>query len=231
VSNRHRSGPDFSEVKEEAGVADGLLQDWVVGRLGPYHPIALDSSVAHGLLHRLDRDTSGLLLCAKNYQGYYSGQLQFETRNVRKSYVCLCHGFVHSSRHLLEYPLRARGQHSDVDPRGRCATTEIVVVAHFARDEGRGFSLTEIRLHTGRMHQIRAHLSHAGHALVGDNVYGDFPHPEWCRRTFLHAHEVCMCTKGGTVEAACTLPLDLKRALFQLHATQRSAIVLRDGNT
>jgi len=190
--------------------------------------------MAYGLLHRLDRDTSGVVLCAKSYLGYYLAQLHFEARRVRKVYVCLCQGWVQRrTAWFLEASLRAEGGRATVVAGGgagaRSARTEVQVVGHLlgsGRDAS--LSLLEVRLHTGRLHQIRAHLAHEGHPLVGDAAYGGGASHAWCPRIFLHSYGLSLRLalegeEGAEVEeqavdAHSPLPSDLRGALANLVA-------------
>ncbi|CAJ1415933.1 unnamed protein product [Effrenium voratum] len=218
--------PDGAENGAAAGADGGLpLQDWVSATLGVRHAVCKDRSHDYGLAHRLDRFTSGAVLCATSYAGLYLTQLEFATRRVGKIYLALCVGLVRCNR-LVEAPLsggrKADGSwHSYVDTAGRTARTEILEVSHLS-DGQHTFSLVEIRLHTGRQHQIRAHLASEGHALVGDSQYGG-PVPQWCPRTFLHASRVAL--EGG--EVTCPLPRDLLDALAKLEPCSKACRALK----
>jgi len=101
---------------------------------------------------------------------------------------------------------------------GRYALTELMAVVHLVASHGKLFSLVEIRLHTGRQHQIRAHLAAAGLPLASDTLYGGELH-SWCPRSFLHASGLALQMGGGTLIAKCPLPRDLHAALGSLAAT------------
>jgi 23S rRNA pseudouridine1911/1915/1917 synthase len=123
-----------------------------------------------GLVHRLDKDTSGCLVVARTEQALASLQAQFQGRTVEKTYLALVHG-VPAAEGRLETPY---GRHPRDRTRytsragSRRAATSWRVVERF----GEVASLLEVRLETGRTHQIRVHLSEAGHPLLGDAVYG-----------------------------------------------------------
>jgi len=199
------------------------LQDWVMGQLGSESLVAEDAGAAHGFLHRLDCQTSGAILCARTYHGYFLASLQFAARRVRKEYVCLCHGWLCASPHLFEAPLlvvHAAGgaKCSTLGVGGRPARTELHWVRHFRGPCGTRLSLTAVRLHTGRMHQIRAHLGSAGHPLVADPKYGGRLFP-WCRRVFLHAARLELDIGAGPLAARSDLAEDLVQALEVLGAS------------
>mmetsp|Transcript_127606 Transcript_127606/g.285453 ORF Transcript_127606/g.285453 Transcript_127606/m.285453 type:complete len:231 (+) Transcript_127606:386-1078(+) len=197
------------------------LQDWLASNLGLNCPIALDARRQHGAVHRLDRGTSGILLCARTYQGYYEAQLCFAARRVTKDYLCLCHGHVAGIfPRLLEAPLQVMGRpgarRSAASAGGLRACTELLAAAKLIGPEGDRLSLVWVSLHTGRLHQIRAHLSNEGHSLVGDVTYGGCSRP-WCARIFLHALRLRIDPQpggmGGPLDVRSPLPPDLMRAL------------------
>ncbi|CAE8631840.1 unnamed protein product [Polarella glacialis] len=219
------TSPQGSGSGGEWRLAGKPLQRWVQETLGGSCPIALDAGAQHGLVHRLDVNTSGVLLFAKTYRGFLLAQLQFVARKVRKDYVCLCHGQVSPEPRMLDAPLRSVPGATDgtptsiVDAGGQVAKTEVRAVAHLchARLPGRWFSLVEVRLHTGRRHQIRAHMANEGCPLVGDVAYGG-ESVDWCPRTFLHAHRLTLNLgkTDGLLDISCPLPPDLLSALSEL---------------
>jgi len=239
----------LTEGIEEPGVSHSkgwqaaqALQDWVAEQLGHDSPIAMDSKHMHGIVHRLDRETSGILACGRTYKAFYTAKLQFAARQVAKEYVCLCHGHAQPvqgvksaiTRHakdtqplaIIDAKLRTvvvsgrsggRGLRSIVAPDGVRASTEVLAFQHLECPRGKPLSLVKVRLRTGRLHQIRAHLAHLGHPLVGDVPYGGaWAWPDWCPRLFLHAHYLALCINGETLEARLTLPEDLRGALARL---------------
>jgi len=124
-----------------------------------------------GIVHRLDKDTSGVMVVARNDRSYRDLQTAFETRNVRKIYLAFGFGRVRESEGAIELPIgrhRHRRKEMTVRPDGRPSRTDYQVLG-----ESRGVSLFALRLHTGRTHQIRVHLKAIRHPLVGDPVYGE----------------------------------------------------------
>jgi len=178
--------------------------------------IVHDDTVGHGLIHRLDRETSGILLCAMNYRGYYKAKLSFSTRSVVKEYLCLCHGWVPKSLKMLDRPLRkiclpGKVWRSIPDKGGKEARTEIVSITHLLAPGSCAVTLLKVRLHTGRMHQIRVHTSCVSHPLVGDSLYGSGIEA-WCPRLFLHACRLSVPSDSGAFTAHSALPIDLQHA-------------------
>jgi len=197
------------------GSDDLPLQDWLAQTLGKHHSIARQSTFAHGLVHRLDKDTSGPLLWGSNIQGFYAAQLEFVARRVRKEYICLCHGCLRHGPQLLQSRLldSQMGGKTVIDSSGQAACTEVLAVDHLLALDGKKLlSLILVRIHTGRRHQIRAHLSNEGHPLVGDVVYGGAK-AHWCPRHFLHSCKLCFDVGDGPHRVLVPLPPQLQEAL------------------
>ncbi len=137
------------------------------------------------IINRLDRDTSGLVLVAKNAAAARQFGRAMMRRTVEKAYLALVWGWPAEDAFSVEAPLRRRGEVEAspihlmqcVHPEGAPSRTEFHVRHRFERDTpaGRRFALVEAHPVTGRMHQIRVHLAHAGHPVVGDKIYGPSP--------------------------------------------------------
>ena len=143
-----------------------------------------------GIVHRLDRDTSGLILVAKDEQTRRALQRQFKARQVHKVYVALLDGHLEAAHGRIEAPLGRDSRHRQrmaVVPGGREAITEYRLLASFS---GGDYSLVEAELKTGRTHQIRVHFASIGHPVVGDTVYGRRKTRLPVPRQFLHAQRL-----------------------------------------
>ncbi|MBL0917405.1 MAG: RluA family pseudouridine synthase [Hydrogenophaga sp.] len=154
------------------------------------------------LVHRLDRETSGLLLVAKKKSVLKAVQDQFRERETGKTYLALVVGDWPARQKVIDQPLhkflladgerRVRVTSAD-DPDGMRAITLVKIAQRWPAAEGRpGFSLLEVTIKTGRTHQIRVHLASAGHPIAGDDKYGDFDLNRQMmrgglKRMFLHA--------------------------------------------
>lgn len=153
------------------------------------------------IVHRIDKDTSGLILFARNAGMHRWLNQQFETRAVGKTYLALVHGVIADDCGTIDQPLRPFGSgRVAVDPeRGKPSTTEFSVVKRF-----KGHTLVEAKPRTGRRHQIRVHLYHLGHPIVGDPLYGERVTQQAFDRLMLHAWKLAMPLPSGrtlTVEA------------------------------
>jgi 23S rRNA pseudouridine1911/1915/1917 synthase len=173
-----------------------------------------------GIVHRLDKKTSGLLIVAKNNAAHARLSKAFHDRLVQKTYTALVHGRLSREIGRIElsigrHPTR-RTKMAAGKPGGRSAFTEYRVLEHF-----RGFSLLEIGIKTGRTHQIRVHLSAIGHPVVGDDVYGERHYKEFANkhgplnRYFLHASDLRFAhpKTGERLKFHSSLPTELQKLL------------------
>jgi len=169
-----------------------------------------------GIVHRLDRDTSGLLLVAATAEAQRRLRAQFKARKVRKIYLALVQGHLEPMVGAIEAPI-ARDPHRRtrmaISTDGRYARTEYRVLEHLAEA-----TFVEVRLLTGRTHQIRVHFSAIGHPVVGDRVYGGRGAHRAAPRQFLHSHRLGFThpVSGEALEFTSPLPQDLQRVLDQL---------------
>jgi 23S rRNA pseudouridine1911/1915/1917 synthase len=201
------------------------------GRGGPTRP---------GIVHRLDRDTSGVIVVAKNDQAHDALAAQFKSREVTKDYLAIVVGVPEMDHDRIDEPIGDHPTHRDKkairrkDPDARPAVTEYQVIERFA-----GFALVQAVPKTGRTHQIRLHLAHVRHPVLCDRLYGgrailneaeliprgsiaqdsdiaaDVPLLD---RQALHAHQLAFRhpTTNERVEFVAELPVDMERTLAAL---------------
>lgn len=171
-----------------------------------------------GIVHRLDKDTSGLIIVAKHDRALRHLQAQFKARRVEKIYLALVEGGVQATRGRIEAPIGRDPRHRQrmavvTDGSGRDAVTEFVV-----RERFEGYTLVEALPKTGRTHQIRVHMAYIGHPLVGDAVYGRRRQRLSCDRQMLHAWRLAfrLPSNGEKISLEAPMPEDFERMLDAL---------------
>ena len=172
-----------------------------------------------GIVHRLDRDTSGLLMVARRDSAQASLMAQLKARRIKKTYQALVAGSVSAAVGRIEAPIGRDPRHRmrmAVVPDGRPSVTGYRVRERFA-----DWTLLELDLVTGRTHQIRVHLDAIGHPVAGDPVYGTGTSrrgPDGLDRLFLHAWRLELTSPSGgqLIRAVATLPPELERVLNSL---------------
>lgn len=196
----------------------GLLAHQIAGGGDAYRP---------GIVHRLDKDTSGLLVVAKDDETHRRLVALLKRHEVKRTYLALVHGLFETREGTVEAPLgRDTGHRQKMavagGGRGREAVTHFRVIKSWAAaGAGReGYSLLEVSLETGRTHQIRVHLAAIGHAVAGDATYGRRHDRLEIGRQFLHSArlEFEHPITGEPVKAESPLPPDLAGALDRLGA-------------
>lgn len=202
-------------VHPSAGHGSGTLVNALLGRARDRgEPLGSIAGVGRpGIVHRLDKETSGLLVVAKTDAAQASLMRQFGSREVEKEYLALVRGEAPAPRGRIEAPIgrdpRDR-QRMAVVAGGRDSVTEYEVLA-----TGDRYALLALRPLTGRTHQIRAHLAYLGLPIAGDLRYGGGEGPGGLRRQFLHAVRLAFArpSDGARVEARSALPDDLTACL------------------
>jgi len=180
------------------------------------HRPELASLYQAGIVHRLDRYTSGVLLVAKTSDAHQALQDQFRRREVRKSYLALVQGRLAPTEGRIEAPLGRHPRHRQriaVVTDGRLASTTYRV-----REYLENYSFLEVQPETGRTHQIRVHLSAIGHPVVGDRTYGPRAARLGLSRCFLHAWRLGFThpVKEEWLELEASLPSELEQVLAEL---------------
>ncbi len=208
------------------GHVDDTLANALVARCGYSNLGMLQGEERPGIVHRLDMDTSGLMVCAKDDETQRALQDLIRLRVLDRRYVTLVHGYVAHDEGTVETGIarstrdRVRMAVSDA-PGAREAITTFRVLERFEagrRDEG--YTLLECHLYTGRTHQIRVHMRHIGHQVVGDQLYGrgDGRQNLGLTRQFLHSWRISFDhpATGEPIGLRDTLPPDLLHVLESL---------------
>jgi 23S rRNA pseudouridine1911/1915/1917 synthase len=205
-------------VHAGAGHHHGTLVNAVLHRFGPLSSI--NGAWRPGVVHRLDRDTSGLMVVARNDQAHQALAQQFQDREVEKIYLALVHGRMKQPQGRITAPIaRDPVRRTRMTTRltsGRAALTEYRVLEQFEK-----FSYLEVRIGTGRTHQIRVHLASLRHPIVGDRLYGAPSAPPGLpplSRFFLHAHRLRfrLPSSGDPIRFEVPLPEELFEILETL---------------
>jgi 23S rRNA pseudouridine1911/1915/1917 synthase len=214
-------------VHPAAGHADQTLVNALLFRVKDLSGIG--GEIRPGIVHRLDKDTSGVMVIAKNDETHRALTTAWNTDKVRKEYLALVYGTPTESRGTIEAPI-GRDPHNRkrmavvdaIRKGGRRAITDYEVLERL-----RHASLIRCSLRTGRTHQIRVHLKHHGHPIIGDPVYSG---PQWrgipdkkiqkaiaaIERQMLHAFRITFVHRGSTVTFQADLPRDFAGLLAML---------------
>lgn len=199
-------------VHAGAGARSGTLVNALLHHFGSLSQ--LGGELRPGIVHRLDRYTSGVLLVARTDAAHRKLAEQFAARKVEKVYLALVHGTVKGEQGRIEKPISRdpvkRVRMTARRAEGRAAITEYRVLRRFA-----GMTLLEVRIKTGRTHQIRAHFASLGHPVAGDRLYGAPARVQGCpslERFFLHAHRVRFAqpSTGAPITVESPLPPELE---------------------
>lgn len=223
-------------VHPGAGAKSGTIVNALLHEFGARGELSsVGGELRPGIVHRLDRETSGALLIARNDLAHRALVEQFSGRKIEKTYVALVHGRLKEDAGRIELPV-ARDLHRRIRMttrrrEGRAARTDWRVRLRLP-----GYTLAEADLHTGRTHQIRVHFSALGHPVVGDALYGAPRQPKVgsaslppLERNFLHAARICFAhpTTGKAIEVRAPLPAELADYLREIAlagGVQRAAV-------
>ncbi len=207
-------------IVNEAGTTKDqpVLQTWLKENFK--YPLIGNWEARDGVVHRLDKETSGVLIVAKTLEAFTELQRQFKERIVEKTYIALAHGKITPEEGEIAVPvgrLPWRRDRFGILPGGRDSQTFYKVEKYYG-----DYTLVEMFPKTGRTHQIRIHLKYIGHPIVADNFYAgrktSKKDRQWCSRLFLHAHKIKFLHPTTKKEVDFEAPLagDLKDVLAKL---------------
>ena len=214
-------------VHPAAGHANGTLVNALLHHVQDLSGIG--GELRPGIVHRLDRGTSGVMVIAKHDRAHVELARQFADREVEKEYVALVWGLVQQGRRI-DLPIgRDQVDRKRISVRSRRAREAVTRVV--AAEPLDGVTLVRVAIATGRTHQIRVHLSAIGHAVVGDSIYGGLkrhtpPHLRVVQRLdrpFLHAARLAFShpRDGQRIMISCAVPDDLERLAGEIRAVTR----------
>lgn len=205
-------------VHPGSGNATGTL---VAGLMARFPEIAeVGEPDRPGIVHRLDKGTSGLMVAARSSKAYESLVEMFSEHKVRREYLSLCHGVPQNAQGTIDAPIgrsNARPTEMAITANGRDAITHYEIIERLA-----DAALLKCQLETGRTHQIRVHLSAIGHPLLGDKVYGkNLPENTLLARPALHSSLLALThpTTSQPLSFSSHLPFDLSQTVTDLRKT------------
>ena len=205
--------PKNMVVHPAVGNRTGTL---VNAMLGKSELSSINGEFRPGIVHRLDKDTSGLLIIAKNDLAHMNMSKQIQDRKVIKKYIALVRGTVPENEATIDMPI-ARSQKDRkkmaVDKNGKEAVTHFKVLARYDK-----YTLLEVKIDTGRTHQIRVHMSYIGHPVIGDEVYSNGKNEFGVKGQMLHAKylEFKHPITGKDIKLEAPLPEYFEEVLKQL---------------
>lgn len=202
--------PPFMVVHPTKSHFDGTLANAIT-----YHIGRIGEDCRIRFVNRLDMNTSGLVVIAKNSYAHHKLSLDMGQDRVHKEYLAIVEGIISQDSGTLDFPIYRETEDSIsrvVDPRGQRSITHYRVLQRLD-----GASLVNLRLETGRTHQIRVHLSHIGHPIMGDDLYGR-PDSSLIDRQALHAYKLIFDQPrlGDRIELKSSLPKDMVGLLEKL---------------
>ncbi|MBI2048904.1 MAG: RNA pseudouridine synthase [Candidatus Liptonbacteria bacterium] len=204
------------------------LADWLAKRYPELKTVGDDPANRPGIVHRLDRDVSGVMIVARNQEYFEYLKSLFQKRLVEKTYLALVFGDLKAKTGRIEKPIGIKSgtvkRSVTSDKMSKEAVTDYRVKRVFQPDGGsERFSLLEVEPKTGRTHQIRVHLASIGHPIVGDALYGRRRGPSWAKRIMLHALSLELpLMEGRRFKAEAEPPADYGNIIDFLSSKPRS---------
>lgn len=205
---------------EELKIEDAVLTDWIVKNYPEIKNIGDQPEIRPGIVHRLDKDVSGVVLIARNQKYFDYLKKLFQTHQIKKTYLALVYGKLEPKTGIIKKAIYLKpGTIKRTVWQGKMekeAITEYKVLKYFSPRES-AFTLVKVMPETGRTHQIRVHLASIGHPIVGDILYGKKTNPFGLKRIFLHAESLEFSeAEGRRIKIEAELPEELKNLLKNL---------------
>ncbi len=206
-------------VNRADSVKGETVQDWIEGYLPEETwdvQTDTDFKERSGIVHRIDKETSGILLIAKTPDAFRELQKQFKERIIHKTYLAIAHGTIAPEVGEIRAPvgrLPWNRERFGIAPGGKESVTRYTVSKVFQKD-GQPFSFVELHPETGRTHQIRVHMNYIGCPVIGDELYGGKTNASRAPRQMLHCFFMEFKDMNGKlVKIEAPLPEDFKEAM------------------
>jgi 23S rRNA pseudouridine1911/1915/1917 synthase len=217
--HREENAPNTASYNKKVE-KEKVLTDWLLKHYPEIKNVGDNPQIRPGIVHRLDKDTSGVLIVAKNQKTFDYLKSLFQKKEIKKTYLALVYGKL-LGKGVIKKPIGIKpGSIKRSTNAGHLkmikdAITEYRVLKIFKRGE---FSLLEVTPLTGKTHQIRVHLASIGHPIVGDNLYGRKKQEIPLKRQFLHAYSLEFnLQNNGRIKIEADLPYELQEILESLY--------------
>jgi len=186
---------------DEARAAEPTLVDWLLVHRPEVRTVGDEPALRPGIVHRLDKATSGVMIVAKTQASFEHLKKLFQEHRIEKTYYALVFGVPVKGKGVIDAPIGIKNgslkRSIHVSKMAKSAVTEYSVVRKFTKNGSESYSLLEIHPKTGRTHQIRVHLASIGHPIVGDLMYGKKIQPPFAERLMLHAGAIAFSSDKG----------------------------------
>jgi 23S rRNA pseudouridine1911/1915/1917 synthase len=193
----HSARLNSTRRADSARAAEPTLVDWLIARYPETKNVGDDPVLRPGIVHRLDKSTSGVMIVAKTQASFEHLKKLFQEHRMQKTYLALVYGVPKKEKGTIDAPIGIksgtlkRSVHSS--KMAKPATTEYSIAKKFKE-----YALLKVSPRTGRTHQIRVHLASIGHPIVGDALYGKKSQPDFTRRLMLHAASLSFVDNSGS---------------------------------
>ena len=226
VFSEEKTNPPASAMPKALRAGEKTIIDLILKKYPELKNIS--KTLRYGLIHRLDKDTSGILLIARNNQSLIFFQKQFQLKKVIKKYTALIVGNIKRKKGIIETIIERSAKNRKkqkvylfCDPAQKKENPRKAITEYKTLMRIKNYTLVEIKPKTGRKHQIRCHLAYLGHLIAGDKIYGfkNQPHPGGLKRQFLHASYLEIILPNGEKKIfRSKLPKELEETLLKLNS-------------
>lgn len=210
------------KTKSEKREVEDTLVNWLIEKYPEIKKVGDDPEARPGIVHRLDKDTSGVILIARNQKFFDYLKSLFQNRQIKKTYLALAWGKLEPKIGIIKKPIAIKSgtvkrtvwMKKSKDAKEAITEYKVIKFLKLKDDKDQIFSLVRVIPKTGRTHQIRIHLASIGYPIVGDSLYGKKENPFGLKRQFLHAESLeFSAAEGKRIKIEAELPEELKNIL------------------